>query len=95
MKKFKIDLANLNHKDIFTGLGWRLFNYFLEVYSRIYEEQWYIIESLDQSNQHYVFSYERFAERNPLRRTEHLLSHRVPIVKGRSTRTSAGSQRQS
>jgi hypothetical protein len=95
MKKFKIDLVNLNHKGIFTDLGWRLFNYFLEVYSRIYEQRRYIIESLDQSNQPYVFSYERFAERNPLRRTEHLFSHRVPIVKGRSTRASAGSQRQS
>jgi hypothetical protein len=95
MKKFKIDLANLNHQDIFTDLGWRLFNHFLEVHGSIYEQRRYVIESLDQSNQPYVFSYERFAERNPLSRTEPLFSHRVPMVRGISTRTSAGSQQRS
>jgi hypothetical protein len=74
MKKFKIDLMNLNRQDIFTDLGWVFFNYFKRVYRGIYGRRRSIIDSLDQSNQPYVFSYERFVERNPLGAMEKLVS---------------------
>jgi hypothetical protein len=74
MKKFKIDLMNLNRQDIFTDLGCVFFNYFKRVYRRIYGQRRCIIESFDQSNQPYAFSYERFVERNPLGATERLVS---------------------
>ncbi len=66
MKRFKTALEVFNYRKIFTKKGWELYHSLKETYHDIYEENASTIESLDTSNQPYVFSLKKLLEANPI-----------------------------
>lgn len=70
MKRFILALDILDHPGIFTDNGKDLHQRFRKIYGEINERWAPLINSLDTSNQPYIFSYEHFAALNPLSLTE-------------------------
>lgn len=77
MKKFKVNLVNLDHPAIFNESGWIFYEHCQRIYQEIYAKRKFIIDLLDHSNQPYVFSYDKFSKYNPLSRTTDLLSGQI------------------
>jgi hypothetical protein len=65
LRKFRIDLALLNQRSVFTPRGWRCYRIFAAVYRDLQMRYGPLVDPLDYANQPYVFNYRRFAERNP------------------------------
>jgi HEXXH motif-containing protein len=65
--KFSSDLAVLNQPAVFTRLGQRCYRHFAAAYRDLDRRYARLVGPLEYGNQPYVFSYPRFAERNPRR----------------------------
>jgi hypothetical protein len=65
LRKFKLDLALLNQFSVFTPTGWRCYRIFSTVYDDLQGRYAPLVNPLDYGNQAYVFSYQRFDDRNP------------------------------
>jgi hypothetical protein len=65
LHKFEADLALLDRPALFTRTGRRWWRHFTAVYRRLHDRHAARVASFDYSNQPYVFSYPRFAARNP------------------------------
>lgn len=65
MKRFGTAIHALGRRPLYTRFGWSVFEYFRSAFIALYHEMRDLIEGFDTSNQPYVFSYERFLERNP------------------------------
>jgi HEXXH motif-containing protein len=64
LAKFRSDLERLNRRNLFTPAGWRCFAAIAEQFDGFAACYGELVGRYDYTNQPYVFSYERFAERN-------------------------------
>lgn len=65
MFKFKIDVGNFSHNEIFTEEGKTLNRTFVEVFDKIENDYGSVLKKYDISNQDYEFDYQKFLILNP------------------------------
>jgi hypothetical protein len=65
MKRFASALTLLNRRELYTDLGWWLFNKSRNAFEEVLADYRNLIVTLDTSNQPYIFDYAKFLERNP------------------------------
>ena len=65
MKRFHLDLLNLNHEGLFTDRGLAIIRDCGRAFDDIFRQTKGRITRFDLSNQSYTFSYDRFAALNP------------------------------
>jgi hypothetical protein len=65
MKRFASALALMGRRELYTDLGWWLFNRYRSAFQGVFTEHRELIAALDTSNQPYIFDYAKFLERNP------------------------------
>jgi hypothetical protein len=65
MKRFAGAIYALGQRELYTDLGWQLYEYFRSSFVFLYRLQREVIEQYDTSNQSYIFDYRRFHEKNP------------------------------
>jgi hypothetical protein len=65
MKRFASALALLRHRALYSPDGWEFVELFRDIFEGLESRHEALIQSVDTSNQPYIFNYKRFEELNP------------------------------